>query len=132
MNLANDNIVVSQGTLKSVDFVYNGNNRGGKGIRLCVKVTAATGTTPTLDIKVQQQIMEVAGVVYLVDIPGASLAQMNGAVTTELTIYPGIAAVANRAVNSVCGGAYRVVFDFGGSYAGGEGFTLGVTAIDLP
>lgn len=87
-------------------------NVGNKGIRIYLDVTASSGSSPTLSVKLQ--IKDSLSGVY-VDVPNASFAQATGTGTQTLLVYPGIAEQANVSVSSVLGNTYRVRSFIGGS-----------------
>lgn len=93
----------------------------GTRIMLDVSAVAAGGT---LDVKVQVKD-RVSG--NYVDLPNASFTQKVGTGTDELTIYPGIAASANRAVSSVLSMTWRVV-----ATVAVAAVTFSITAYDIP
>lgn len=76
-----------------------------------LNVTEASGTTPTLDVKIQAKC-PVSGV--YVDIPGASFAQKTTTGADSLLIYPGVTETANRDVSSVLPTIFRAVATLGG------------------
>lgn len=84
----------------------------GRGMTLFLDISAASGTTPTLDVKVQAKD-PVSG--EYVDWPSAAFAQKTATGTDTLTIYPGITASANRAVSSILPNIWRVVYTIGGT-----------------
>ena len=98
-------------------------NRWGRGVRLYLDITAAGGTTPTLDVKVQTKD-PVSG--KYIDMAGASFAQKTGTGTDELVIHPAIAASANAAVSDAMPLTWRVVATFGAD--SNETFTFSVGA----
>lgn len=84
-----------------------------KGIRLFLNISAVTGTSPTLDIKVQ--IKDPLSGSYH-DMAGAAFAQKTGTGTDEIIVYPGVAETANVSVSDYLGGAtWRVVNTLGGT-----------------
>lgn len=87
-------------------------NRGARGVRLFLAVTAASGTTPTLDVKVQ--VKDPINDTYI-DLPGSAFAQKTTTATDELTIYPGVTVAANRAVSQPLSQKWRVVATIGGT-----------------
>lgn len=87
-------------------------NLAAKGIWLALNITAASGTTPTLDIKVQRKC-PLSDVYY--DVVGGAFAQKITTGSDDLIIYPGITAAANRAVNSALASRWRVVATIGGT-----------------
>lgn len=85
---------------------------GGKGAWLVLDVTAASGTTPTLDVKLQRYDSVSSS---WVDVPGAAFAQQTTTGTNELTVYPGVGETANVAVSDHLGSYYRAVATIGGT-----------------
>lgn len=96
-----------------------------KGLHLVLDITAASGTSPTLDVKLQRQdpLSE-----KWVDLPSAAFAQKTGTGTDDLTIYPGIAETANRSVSDVLSGRWRAVATIAGTSPSFT-FSLGGTYI---
>lgn len=86
-------------------------NREYRGVVLTLDIDAASGTTPTLDVKLQGT----DGLGNYVDIAGAAFAQKTGAGTSTLTVYPGVAETANVSVSDVLPRTYRVVWTVGGT-----------------
>jgi hypothetical protein len=87
-------------------------NYNARGVRLFLDVSAQSGTTPTLDVKVQ--VKDSVSGLY-VDLPGAAFAQNIGTVQTKiLDIYPGLAAATGAAVNEMLSRTWRVVATIGG------------------
>lgn len=117
-----DDIVFSSAarisTTTSADFAA----KGFRGMRVFLDITAAAGTSPTLDVKVQ--VYDSLTSSYQ-DLPGASFAQKVGVGNALLTIYPGIAETANESVSDVIGSQYRVVATVGGT---DPSFTFSVNA----
>lgn len=101
-------------------------NSSWRGVRLFLHISASSGTTPTLDLKIQ--VKDPVSSQYI-DLPGGSFAQKTGTGTDELTVFPGIAAVANRAVSQCLGRTWRVVATIGGTT---PSFTFSVAAQYLP
>lgn len=95
-------------TTNSADLV----NYNARGVRIFLDITAASGTTPTLDLKVQSK--DALSAAY-VDDPGSTLAQKTGVSTDELTIYPGVTTSANRARSAPLPRTWRVVCTIGGT-----------------
>lgn len=96
-------------TFDSID-VCDPNNRGG-GV-FFLNVTAASGTTPTLDIKIQNKC-QVTGIYY--DITGASFTQKTAATTDFLAIEPSLTAAANKAISQVLAPCFRAVCTIAGT-----------------
>lgn len=97
-----------------------------RGIHLVLNVTASSGTTPTLDVKLQRKDQESG---QWVDLPSASFAQKTGTGTDDLVVYPGIAETANRSVSDHIGGVIRAVFTIGGTT---PSFTFSLAGFLLP
>ena len=85
-------------------------------------ITAASGSSPPLDVKVQTK--DPVSDSY-VDLTGAAFAQQNSTATLDLVIYPGVGETANRAVSDVLSSVWRVVATYGGS---SPSFTFSVGA----
>ena len=97
-------------------------SHGARGIIIYMEVTAVSGSSPTLDCKVQGY--DALGDVWH-DITGAVFAQKTGASNDYLTIYPGIGETANEAVSDVIPALIRVHSTIGGSSTPTVTFTLG-------
>ena len=87
-------------------------NFNARGIDLYVNVTAASGTSPTLAVKIQTQD-PVSGT--WVDLPGAVTANITAAGITVLQVYPGVAAVANSTISAALPRAWRCVSTIAGT-----------------
>ena len=85
---------------------------GAKGVRLYLDISARSGTSPTLDVKVQAKD-SLSG--NYVDVSGGAFAQKNATGTDDLIIYPSVAAVSNRRVGDHIPRDWRVVGTIGGS-----------------
>lgn len=85
-------------------------NRHSRGVRLHLNITAASGTTPTLDIKLQAKI----GDIYI-DIAGAVFTQKTGTGTDELVVYPGVAETANESVSDIIPMTWKALATIGGT-----------------
>lgn len=92
------------------DTVQNEDQR--RGIHLVLDITAASGTTPTLDIKLQRKD-DKSG--KYVDLPSAAFAQKTTTGTDDLVIYPGIAETSNRSVSDVITSRWRAVATLAGT-----------------
>ena len=97
-------------------------SHGARGIIIYMEITAVSGTSPTLDSKVQGY--DALGDVWH-DITGAVFAQKTGAGSDYLTIYPGIGETSNEAVSDVIPQHIRVHSTLGGSSTPTVTFTLG-------
>ncbi len=94
----------------------------GKGVKLYLDITAASGSTPTLDLKVQAK--DALSDKYF-DIVGASFAQKVTTGQDDLVVYPGVAETANRSVSDVMTKTWRIVATIGG---GTPSFTFSIGA----
>lgn len=83
-----------------------------RGIWLFLDVTAAAGTTPTLDVIIERFDPASDGFVAL---PGAVFTQKTAASTDELTIYPTMTAAANDIVREHIGEVFRAVATIAGT-----------------
>ena len=83
-----------------------------RGARFFLSVTAASGTTPTLNVKIQTKD-SIAG--DYVDLPGAAFTEKTGVTNDELTVYPGIAETANETVSDVLSRTWRAVATIAGT-----------------
>lgn len=95
-------------TANSTDQV----NYNARGILLILDITAVSGTTPTLDVKVQYK--DPVSAAY-VDIPSAAFAQKTATGTDSLLLYPGITSTANRQILTVLSRTWRAVATIGGT-----------------
>ena len=103
------------GTAARTDTTVNSDdqdNAGWRGVILTLDITAKSGTTPTLDVKVQTK--DPASGNY-VDLAGAAFAQKNDTFTGTLTIYPGVTVAGNVAISELLGRTWRTVSTIGGS-----------------
>lgn len=99
-------------------------NASGRGVRLFLKVTAVSGTSPTLDVKIQGK--DPASGDYF-DISGASFAQQTGTGSVlSLIVYPGVAETANESVSDFVARTWKVVSTVGGSNTPTVTCSLGV------
>ena len=71
-----------------------------------LNITAASGTTPSLTLKLQAKC-DTTGVYY--DVPGAAFAAKTAAGSDMLVVKPGVAAVANQAVSQPVPSTFRWV-----------------------
>ena len=81
-------------------------NEGHRGIELYLDITAASGSSPTLDIKLQAK--DPTSSKYF-DVPGAAFAQQVTTGQAALTVYPGIAETADVSVSDILPGVFRFV-----------------------
>lgn len=87
-------------------------NASGNGVLLFLNITAVSGTTPTLDLKVQVQD-PVSSLWF--DVPGASFAQRTATGTGILCIMPGVVEAANSKVSYPLPRTYRLAWTIGGT-----------------
>lgn len=83
-----------------------------RGVRIVCVISAVSGTSPTLTLKLQAY--DAASGTW-VDVKGASTLALGATGTTEMTVYPGLTAVVNEAVNAVPGRLVRLYGTIGGS-----------------
>lgn len=96
------------------------------GIKFYLDITAVSGTTPTLDVKLQA-FDKLSGKFF--DILGASFSQKTASGQDDLIVYPTVAAVANRAVSQPLPDLWRVLATIGGTTPSFT-FSLGADQID--
>ena len=84
----------------------------GNSLTLFLNITAASGTTPTLAVKLQ--CFDQVSAAWF-DVPGASFAVATGVSTQTLTLFPGAAVVANVSVNQSLSSSYRAAYTIGGT-----------------
>lgn len=92
----------------SDDFI----NVACRGIQLYLDITAVTGTTPTMDVKLQAK--DPVSEKYF-DIPGATFGQVTGTGQHVLTLYPGIDTSQTDASSSLIPRVYRAAYTLGGT-----------------
>jgi hypothetical protein len=102
------------------------NNWRHRGVRLWLDITVVSGTTPTLDVKVQSKD-HISG--KYVDIPSAAFVQKTATGSDDLLVYPGVAETANRSVSDVLPKTFRVVATIGGTT---PSFTFSLSGELLP
>lgn len=90
-----------------------------------LNITAATGTTPTLDVKIQGQD-PLSGTWY--DIPGAAFAQKTAAGVDTLVIAPSVTTVVGKATSQVIPSIFRAVATVAGTT---PSFTFSLAAQSL-
>lgn len=99
----------------------NGNREdigSARGLILYADITASSGTSPTLTVKLQEWIPQAnAGAGLWVDISGATTTAIDASSdsTTTLVVYPGCIASANAVVNRPVSEHFRYVATVGGS-----------------
>jgi hypothetical protein len=77
-----------------------------------LNVSASSGTTPTLDVKLQMKNLATG---TYIDVSGASFAQKTGVSHDSLTLALGAGAVANRVVAQPVPPVYRWAWTIGGT-----------------
>lgn len=98
-----------------------------KGVLLTLDITAVSGTSPTLDVKLQTKD-PVSG--KYVDMANtAAFAQKSATGTDTLIVYPGVTATANRSVSMALPKTWRLVYTVGGTT---PSFTFSVGASYIP
>lgn len=96
-----------------------------RGAIFYLNISAASGTTPTLDIKLQGK--DPASGNWF-DIQNASFAQKTAAGTDSLLVYPGAVETANRRVSNVLPNDWRAVATIAGTSPSFT-FSLGVSFV---
>lgn len=81
-------------------------------LTLFLSVSAAAGTTPTLDCQLQQ-LDVVSGLWF--NVPGAAFAQAVGVVNSTLTVFPGAPVSAGISANAAITNQYRISYVIGGT-----------------
>ena len=102
------------------------NHDNARGVHLVLDITAASGTTPTLDVKVQRWDKESA---KYVDLPSGAFVQKTTTGTDDLIIYPGVAETANRSVSDAMSENWRAVWTIGGTT---PSFTFSIGGCYIP
>jgi hypothetical protein len=87
-------------------------NFNARGATVAFNIGAVTGTSPTAVFKLQGSA---DGGTTWYDIPGAATASITASGVYVLQVYPGVAAVANAAVNAPLPRTWRVVWTLGGT-----------------
>jgi hypothetical protein len=95
------------------------------GLMLFLNITGFSGTTPTLDVKVQGK--DPASGTY-VDMPGASFAQKVGTGSDTLLIYPGVTSTVNRQISAALPNVIRIAYTIGGTTPSFT-FSIGASAL---
>ena len=88
-------------------------NRAHRGVEVTVKHTAASGTNPTLTVKLQRHVPGAGWV----DVAGATTTALAGGTpaTTTLLVYPGCSASANAVVDHPLPPVWRLNYAVGGT-----------------
>lgn len=87
-------------------------NHSASGVILFVNVSAVSGTTPTLAVRVQVQ--DPVSTTW-VDVPGAVTASITGVSLVTLALYPGVTVAANAAVSYPLPRTWRLAWTIGGT-----------------
>ena len=90
-------------------------SKGSRGVHISLDINTVSGTTPTLNVKVQRKDPISSN---YVDLPGGAFGERTAAhadATFGLTIYPGIAETSDVSVSDVLGDDWRVVATIGGT-----------------
>ena len=109
-------------------------NHSAKGGIFWLEITAVSGTSPTLDVKLQGYDADGDDWVDLGDnVVGTgayAFAQKTGASSDELTIYTGLTASSNEVCSGILPNQFRAVGTVGGSSTPTVTYTLGVDLLD--
>ena len=109
----NEEITILASAARTASVTVSLENRTGRGLAMWVNVTAASGTTPTLNIKLQG-VCPVSGVAF--DIPGAALAEITDDTgDQDFVLYPGVAETNNVSVSDVLPRTFNVVSTIAGT-----------------
>lgn len=87
-------------------------NFNARGALLFLNVSAASGTTPTLDVRVQVQ--DPISLAWF-DLPGAAFPQRTAVSTAMLEVYPGLVDAANVRVGRALPRTWRLAWTLGGT-----------------
>ena len=82
------------------------------GLTLFLVVTAASGTSPTLAIRLQ--VLDMVSNTWI-DVPGASFPVVTGVSTNTFTMFPGAVPSPNVALNQTIRNIYRAAYTIGGT-----------------
>lgn len=118
-----ENDVVASQTVTVTTNLSDFSDNSATGAIFMLNITAASGTTPTLDLKLQAKSAKQG--IYI-DIPGASFAQKTAAGTDMLVVAPGVTVSANKAVAMVLPVTMRWVATIGGTT---PSFTFSIVSI---
>jgi hypothetical protein len=119
------NVEALASSVKTATFSTPPQYCNGIGTDVVIDVTAVSGTAPSVVTKLQR-LDETSG--KWLDIPGAATAALTAVGTQTLQIYPGIAAVANQAVNRVMAKVWRATCTVTGT---APSFTMTISAVDI-
>src|SRR3954470_1577951 len=86
-------------------------NRDCRGVTVVVKNTASSGTSPTITVKLQENVTGAGWV----DVTGATTAAIAAGTpgTTYFTLYPGVTVTANAGISRPLGKNWRVAWVIG-------------------
>jgi hypothetical protein len=101
-------------------------NRTGKGVVVAVKITASSGTSPTLTLTLQGK--DAHGGYYTILATTALAGGSPG--TTYLRVYPGLTASANAVASDVLPDVWRVSAAIGGSSTPTVTFAVTASVLD--
>ena len=103
------NLGASGGTATSSAFT----NRDCRGLSFIIKNTAGSGSSPTLTVKLQENL---AGAGWT-DVAGATTAAIAGGTpgTATVVVYPGMTAGTNTGVSRPVGKTFRLHYTIGGT-----------------
>jgi len=122
-----NNIIVTAEASSAKTATGNGTtqtNFNHAGVFLWVNVTAVSGTTPTLTVRLQWS--PDGGTTWVdLDTTNAQTASITGVTTAVLRVYPGLATTANASLNSVLPRTWRLAWTIGGTT---PSFTFAVQA----
>lgn len=88
-------------------------NRDARGVTVVVKNTAGTGTSPTVTVKLQENVPGAGWI----DITGATTAAIAAGTpgTTYFTVYPGVTVASNVGISRPLGKTFRLFWTIGGT-----------------
>jgi Flp pilus assembly protein TadG len=88
-------------------------NRDCRGITVFVKNTAGSGSSPTITVKLQENVTGAGWV----DVAGATTAAIAAGTpgTTQFTVYPGMTVGSNTGVSRPLGRTWRLAWAIGGT-----------------
>lgn len=101
-------------------------NEDCRGLIVNVKVTAKSGTNPTLVVKVQGY--DIASTDW-VDVPGAATVAFTDVGSKQLVLYPGQTVAANVSLSTPCPKTWRLYYTIGGTETPTVTFSVGYILI---
>lgn len=104
--------VIASGAINATGNSADMTNENARGALVIVDISAVSGTSPTLTVKLQAKD-PISG--HYADIPGATTTALNATGTTLLVVYPGAAVTANSSVSQPLPRTWRVAYTLGGS-----------------